>query len=127
MVRCSRNRAESKYDAECINARDAVRRIEAKEEAERRAALEESSERKRRAASSLASMRRTASRALMHSASYLDSARFLLHRTIAASSRIGLSTNSSAVRGGGSLAQAPRSRRPQSSSIDCLKIIRCQP
>ena len=49
MVRCSRNRAESKYDAECINARDAVRRIEAKEEAERRAALEESSERKRRA------------------------------------------------------------------------------
>ncbi len=49
MVRCSRNRAESKYDAECINARDAVRRIEAKEEAERRASLEESSERKRRA------------------------------------------------------------------------------
>ena len=49
MVRCSRNRSESKYEAECINARDAVRRIEVKEEAERRAALEESSERKRRA------------------------------------------------------------------------------
>ncbi len=49
MVRCSRNRSESKYDAECINARDAVRRIEAKEEAERRASLEEASERKRRA------------------------------------------------------------------------------
>ncbi len=49
VVRCSKNRAESKYDAECINAREAVKRIEAKEEAARRAALEESSERKRRA------------------------------------------------------------------------------
>ncbi len=49
MVRCSRNRTESRYDPECMNARAAVARIEAKEEEVRRAELEARSEAKRRA------------------------------------------------------------------------------
>lgn len=47
VVRCAQNRAESKYDPECINAREAVKLIEAKEEANRRADLEAQSKRKR--------------------------------------------------------------------------------
>lgn len=49
MVRCGRDRRESRYDQECINAREAVNRIEAKEEETRRAELEARSEAKRRA------------------------------------------------------------------------------
>jgi hypothetical protein len=49
MVRCSRDRRESRYEQECINAREAVNRIEAKEEDLRRAELEARSESKRRA------------------------------------------------------------------------------
>ncbi len=49
MVRCSQDRQSTRYDQECINAREAVKRIEAKEEAARRAALEQQSEEKRRA------------------------------------------------------------------------------
>ena len=49
MVRCSRNRSESRYDPECMNAREAVDRIEAREEEVRRAELEARSEAKRRA------------------------------------------------------------------------------
>ncbi|MEJ2257472.1 MAG: EexN family lipoprotein [Woeseiaceae bacterium] len=49
MVRCSRDRAESRYDPTCVNAREAVRRIQAKEERVRRAELEARSEAKRRA------------------------------------------------------------------------------
>jgi len=49
VVRCGQNRAEMKYVVECVNARDAVNRIERAEERERRAALEEQSERKRQA------------------------------------------------------------------------------
>ena len=49
MVRCSRNRASSKYEPDCINAREAVKRIEAKDEDSRRAELEARSERKRKA------------------------------------------------------------------------------
>lgn len=49
MVRCSQDRSKSRYDAECVNARQAVARIQAKEEAERQADLEASSERKRKA------------------------------------------------------------------------------
>ena len=49
VVRCARDRAESRYDPECINAREAVDIVQAKEEALRRAELEERSERKRRA------------------------------------------------------------------------------
>jgi len=49
MVRCSRDRAASRYDPECINAREAVGRIQAKEEALRREELEERSEAKRKA------------------------------------------------------------------------------
>lgn len=47
VVRCSQNRSESKYDAECINARQAVALIEAREERARRDQLEAESERKR--------------------------------------------------------------------------------
>ena len=49
MVRCQQDRQASRYDQECINARAAVQRIQAKEEATRRAELEARSERKRAA------------------------------------------------------------------------------
>ena len=49
MVRCARNRAESRYLVDCINARDAVNRIEASQERVRRQDLESQSERKRQA------------------------------------------------------------------------------
>ncbi|MFQ5609021.1 MAG: EexN family lipoprotein [Woeseiaceae bacterium] len=49
LVRCTQNRAETRYDTECVNAREAVKIIEAKEEAQRRAAFEAESKRKREA------------------------------------------------------------------------------
>ena len=49
MVRCARDRAATRYDPECINAREAVGRIEAKEEAVRKVDLDARSESKRRA------------------------------------------------------------------------------
>ena len=49
MVRCGQNRSEMKYEAECVNARDAVNRLERSEERARRAELEAQSERKRQA------------------------------------------------------------------------------
>lgn len=49
MVRCGQNRAQMKYEAECVNARDAVNRLEAREEKSRREELEAMSERKRQA------------------------------------------------------------------------------
>lgn len=49
MVRCGQNRSESRYDVECINARDAVNRMEAAQEKVRREELEKQSERKRQA------------------------------------------------------------------------------
>jgi hypothetical protein len=49
MVRCAQNRAEMKYEAECINARDAVNRLAAREEQAQRQAMEAQSERKRQA------------------------------------------------------------------------------
>ncbi len=47
MVRCSEDRSKTRYDEECVNARLAVSRIQAREEAARKVALEASSERKR--------------------------------------------------------------------------------
>lgn len=49
MVRCSADRAATRYDEECINARAAVKRIQAKEEEARRVELEARSQRKRQA------------------------------------------------------------------------------
>ena len=49
IVRCARNRVETRHDAECINAREAVNIVQAKEEEVRRAELEARSERKRQA------------------------------------------------------------------------------
>lgn len=49
VVRCAQNRAESRYDAECVNARQAVSIIEAKEERARRDKFEAQSDRKREA------------------------------------------------------------------------------
>jgi hypothetical protein len=49
MVTCAQNRSESRYDAECVNARQAVSVIEAKEERARRDAFEAQSDRKREA------------------------------------------------------------------------------
>jgi hypothetical protein len=40
MVRCAQNRSESRYLVDCINARDAVNRIEATQERTRREELE---------------------------------------------------------------------------------------
>ena len=47
LVRCTRNRAESRYEAECVNAREAVMLTEAKADSARRAELEAQSKRKR--------------------------------------------------------------------------------
>jgi hypothetical protein len=47
VVRCSQNRSESRYDADCVNARQAVSAIEAREERARREQLEAESESKR--------------------------------------------------------------------------------
>ena len=47
LVRCTQNRNESRYLTECINAREAVKLIEAEEEAKRREQLEAQSQRKR--------------------------------------------------------------------------------
>ena len=49
IVRCSRDRQATRYDAECVNARQAVGQIEAKEEAARRVEFEARSEKKRQA------------------------------------------------------------------------------
>ena len=49
MVRCAENRGEARYDPECLNAREAINRIAAREEQARRAELEAQSERKRQA------------------------------------------------------------------------------
>jgi hypothetical protein len=49
MVRCGQNRAEMKYESECVNAREAVNRLERVAERERRQQLEAQSERKRKA------------------------------------------------------------------------------
>ena len=49
LVRCSQNRAETRYEVECVNAREANKIIAAREEAERRAEFEAQSERKRQA------------------------------------------------------------------------------
>lgn len=49
MVRCSRDRTEYRYDPECINAREAVARVQAKEEEAQRLELESRSESKRKA------------------------------------------------------------------------------
>jgi hypothetical protein len=49
MVRCLQNRLATRYDAECVNARQAAQLIEAKETRARRAELEARSLRKRQA------------------------------------------------------------------------------
>jgi len=77
MVRCSQDRAKTRYDAECVNARQAVSRIQAKEEAEARAAAEARSESKRaalrRTQAAVAEARRRAAEAqrLREEAEYL--------------------------------------------------------
>ncbi len=49
LVRCSRNRSETRYETECVNAREANKIVAAREEAQRRADFEAQSERKRQA------------------------------------------------------------------------------
>jgi len=77
MVRCEADRAKTRYDSECVNARVATDRIAAREEAERRAEFEVQSERKRqalrRAQQAAAEARRRAaeSRRLREEAEYL--------------------------------------------------------
>ncbi len=77
LVRCTHNRAESRYDAECINAREAVKIIEAKKEESRRADLDEQSQRKRDAlrrtqrAAAVARQRAAEARRLRDEAEYL--------------------------------------------------------
>ena len=48
-VRCGQNRSETRYDPECVNARQAISILEAKEERERAKEFEVQSERKRQA------------------------------------------------------------------------------
>jgi len=49
VVRCSQNRSQTRYETECVNARQAISVIEAKEERARRDAFEAESDRKRQA------------------------------------------------------------------------------
>ncbi len=49
MVRCSLDRSGTRYEAECVNAREAVSRISVKEEATRKAEMDARSQAKRRA------------------------------------------------------------------------------
>jgi hypothetical protein len=49
MVRCSQDRKATRYDAECVNARQAVGQIEVKEEAARQADFDARSQSKRQA------------------------------------------------------------------------------
>jgi len=49
MVRCAQDRSQKKYDAECVNAREAANRLATREEEARRKELEAQFERKRRA------------------------------------------------------------------------------
>ncbi len=49
MISCGRNRSESRYETECINARQAVSILEARQERARSSDLEAQSERKRQA------------------------------------------------------------------------------
>ena len=49
IVRCRENRGESRYEAECMNAREAANRVEAAQTEARRAELEAQSEQKRQA------------------------------------------------------------------------------
>ncbi|MDH4048114.1 MAG: EexN family lipoprotein [Gammaproteobacteria bacterium] len=49
MVRCAQNRSQMKYDAECVNAREAANRLAASADAARRAELDAQSEQKRQA------------------------------------------------------------------------------
>lgn len=49
IVRCRENRGDSRYEAECVNAREAANRVEAAQTEARRAELEAQSELKRQA------------------------------------------------------------------------------
>jgi len=49
VVRCAQDRSKTKYDAECVNAREAGNLLAATERDERRKELEDQSERKRKA------------------------------------------------------------------------------
>jgi hypothetical protein len=77
MVRCGRNRSETKYNAECVHARDAVNRQEVVSERERRERLEAQSESKRQAlrrtqeAAAEARRRRVEAQRLRDEAEYL--------------------------------------------------------
>jgi len=77
MVRCLQDRTATRYDAECINARQAAQQIEAREDAARRAELEAQSESKRlalrrtQAAASQARRRAKENERLRQEAEYL--------------------------------------------------------
>jgi membrane protein involved in colicin uptake len=49
VVRCSQNRSQMRYEAECVNARQAISIMEAKQERARRDAFEAESDKKRQA------------------------------------------------------------------------------
>jgi len=49
LVRCGQNRAETRYDTECVNARQAISILEAKEERARQEAFDAESNKKREA------------------------------------------------------------------------------
>lgn len=49
ILRCAQDRSGTRYDAECVNAREAAAKLEARDEAARKADLEARSARKRRA------------------------------------------------------------------------------
>ena len=115
VVRCSVNREESRYDAECVNARQAVTILEAKEERARRDAFEAQSERKREA------LRRTQEAAAEARRRSAEQSRLRSEAEYLA--QFGELPPSSEVEAAGEVgsANAPTSVIPQSTETDQMK------
>ena len=115
VVRCSVNREESRYDAECVNARQAVTILEAKEERARRDAFEAQSERKREA------LRRTQEAAAVARRRSAEQSRLRSEAEYLA--QFGELPPSSEVEAAGEVgsANAPTSVIPQSTETDQMK------
>lgn len=119
MVRCAQNRAESRYLVECINARDAVNRIEAAQERVRRQELEVQSERKRQAlrrtqeAAAEARRRTLEAQRLREEQEYLGMFDGATDRTPATETSDTITTGGSASNSPGLVLEEPQSPDPE--------------
>lgn len=123
MVRCSRDRSATRYDAECVNARQAVSSIEAEKEAARRIELEARSESKRQA------LRRTQEAAAQARRRAAESARLREEAEYLAQFGVALPTDEEttledASAGNTPLAVIPESSRPEPVSSGSGEAVR---